>query len=64
MMRPGRLDRLIFVGPPDSQGREEILRIRMRNMSIGPDVLERSAELAAAVICRRLGRIIHVLTAV
>ncbi|EIN12273.1 AAA-domain-containing protein [Punctularia strigosozonata HHB-11173 SS5] len=48
LMRPGRLDRLIYVGPPDRNGREEILRIRMRNMSVGPDVLDRLSELAAA----------------
>lgn len=33
-MRPGRLDRILYVGPPDSAGREEILRIRTRNMTI------------------------------
>ncbi|PPR06044.1 hypothetical protein CVT26_007490 [Gymnopilus dilepis] len=46
LMRPGRLDRILFVGPPDLAGREEILRIRMRTMSIAPDVDVRSiAEL-------------------
>ncbi|KII87583.1 hypothetical protein PLICRDRAFT_690240 [Plicaturopsis crispa FD-325 SS-3] len=38
LMRPGRLDRLLYVGPPDLQGRAEILRICMRKMSVGPDV--------------------------
>lgn len=37
-MRPGRLDRILFVGPPDKEGREDILRIRMRTMTVGPDV--------------------------
>jgi AAA family ATPase len=37
-MRPGRLDRLIYVGPPDAQGREEIFRIRTKSMTIAPDV--------------------------
>lgn len=37
-MRPGRLDRILFVGPPDQMGREEILKIRMRSMAVGPDV--------------------------
>jgi hypothetical protein len=37
-MRPGRLDRLIYVGPPDAQGREEIFRIRTKSMSIAPNV--------------------------
>ncbi len=37
-MRPGRLDRILFVGPPDQTGREEILRIRTRGMKIEPDL--------------------------
>ncbi|KAN0128871.1 P-loop containing nucleoside triphosphate hydrolase protein, partial [Lactarius tabidus] len=36
LMRPGRLDRILYVGPPDSAGRIEILRIRTRNMSVDP----------------------------
>lgn len=37
-MRPGRLDRILYVGPPDLEGRVDILRIRTRHMAIGPDV--------------------------
>ena len=37
-MRPGRFDRLLYVAPPDQKAREEILRIRMGKMSVGPDV--------------------------
>jgi AAA family ATPase len=33
-MRPGRLDRILFVGPPDQAGREEILRIKTKSMSV------------------------------
>jgi AAA family ATPase len=36
LMRPGRLDRILYVGPPDAAGRIEILRIRTRNMSVDP----------------------------
>ncbi|KAF8549749.1 AAA family ATPase [Imleria badia] len=36
LMRPGRLDRILFIGPPDQEGREEILRIRTRKMSVEP----------------------------
>ena len=36
-MRPGRLDRILFIGPPDKIGREEILKIRTKIMTIGPD---------------------------
>ncbi|KAJ2918727.1 hypothetical protein MD484_g1678, partial [Candolleomyces efflorescens] len=38
LMRPGRLDRILYVGPPDLEGREEIIRIKMGKMSVGPDV--------------------------
>ena len=37
-MRPGRLDRILFVGPPDKTGREEILKIRTKIMTVGPDI--------------------------
>ncbi|CDO72261.1 hypothetical protein BN946_scf184970.g113 [Trametes cinnabarina] len=36
LMRPGRLDRILYVGPPDYEGRVEILRIRTRKMSVEP----------------------------
>lgn len=37
-MRPGRLDRILYVGPPDRKGRVEILQIRTRTMSIDPNM--------------------------
>lgn len=37
-MRPGRLDRILYVGPPDQHAREEILKIRTKNMSVAPDI--------------------------
>jgi ATP-dependent 26S proteasome regulatory subunit len=42
LMRPGRLDRIVYVGPPDQKAREEILDIRTRSMSVEPgfDVAE------------------------
>lgn len=33
-MRPGRLDRILYIGPPDLSGREEILKIRMKSMTV------------------------------
>ena len=33
-MRPGRLDRILYIGPPDLDGRKEILRIRTSKMSV------------------------------
>ncbi|TEB27411.1 AAA-domain-containing protein [Coprinellus micaceus] len=38
LMRPGRLDRILYVGPPDAAGREEVIRIKLKRMTIGPDV--------------------------
>jgi len=35
-MRPGRLDRILYVGPPDLAGRKEILGIKTRSMTVDP----------------------------
>ncbi|CAE6408763.1 hypothetical protein ACGC1H_001567 [Rhizoctonia solani] len=46
LMRPGRLDRLLYVGPPDTAGRKEILEIRTHTMSVDPELdLDVLAEL-------------------
>jgi SpoVK/Ycf46/Vps4 family AAA+-type ATPase len=37
-MRPGRLDRILWVGPPDRPGREEILKIKTMKMSVASDL--------------------------
>lgn len=37
-MRPGRLDRILYVGPPDLLGRKDILRIQTRKMAVAPDL--------------------------
>ncbi|KAK9237626.1 P-loop containing nucleoside triphosphate hydrolase protein [Lipomyces kononenkoae] len=38
LLRPGRIDRLLYVGPPDLEARKKILEVRFRRMSIGLDV--------------------------
>lgn len=38
LLRPGRFDRQIVVGPPDRAGREEILRVHMKKLALSPDV--------------------------
>jgi transitional endoplasmic reticulum ATPase len=38
MLRPGRFDELVYVGTPDQDGRERILRIHTRDMPISADV--------------------------
>ncbi|KAG9103485.1 AAA+-type ATPase [Ceratobasidium sp. 370] len=46
LMRPGRLDALLYVGPPDRPGRLEILGIRTRSMAVDPALdLDLLAEL-------------------
>ncbi len=45
LLRPGRIDRIIYVPPPDKKGRLEILKIHTRNMPLADDVdLEKIAE--------------------
>lgn len=51
LMRPGRLDRILYVGPPDQQAREEILKIRTRTMSVASDL--DVAEIAR-MVCKAL----------
>ncbi|HEX7031531.1 MAG TPA: CDC48 family AAA ATPase [Nitrososphaera sp.] len=38
LLRPGRLDLIIYVGPPDEKARQEILRIVTQAMPLGSDV--------------------------
>ncbi len=38
LLRPGRFDRQVTVGLPDVRGREQILKVHMRNVPIGEDV--------------------------
>ncbi|MCJ1394441.1 AAA+-type ATPase [Xylographa bjoerkii] len=40
LMRPGRLDTLLYVGPPNLEARKEILHIRVRKMDVAGDVDE------------------------
>ncbi|KAK9463286.1 P-loop containing nucleoside triphosphate hydrolase protein [Lipomyces oligophaga] len=38
LLRPGRIDRLLYVGPPDFDARVQILSVRFQNMSVDTDV--------------------------
>ena len=38
LLRPGRFDRQVYVGLPDVKGREEILRVHVRNKPLAEDV--------------------------
>ncbi|MEM2429200.1 MAG: CDC48 family AAA ATPase [Nitrososphaerales archaeon] len=46
LLRPGRLDLLVYVPPPDTKGRLEILKVITRKMSLSDDIsLEEIASL-------------------
>ena len=51
-MRPGRLDRILYVDAPDQAARHEIFRIRLANMAVEPDV---SIEPLACVVSSPCG---------
>jgi cell division protease FtsH len=38
LLRPGRFDRQVMVGNPDLKGRDEILRVHARRVTVAPDV--------------------------
>jgi cell division protease FtsH len=38
LLRPGRFDRRVFVQPPDSAGREQILRVHTRSVPLDADI--------------------------
>src|SRR5207302_5464198 len=38
LLRPGRFDRQVLVDKPDVRGREEILRIHVKNVKVGDNV--------------------------
>ena len=37
-MRPGRLDRLIYIAPPSLEDRVDILRIKTEKMAVDPEL--------------------------
>ena len=48
LLRPGRFDRQIYVGTPDSKGREEILKVHARNKKLDGTVDLHSVALATS----------------
>jgi cell division protease FtsH len=38
LLRPGRFDRQVTVGNPDVKGREQIIKVHMKNIPMAPDV--------------------------
>ncbi len=46
LRRPGRFDREIYVGVPDSKGREDILKVHARDKRLGDDVSLKTIAMA------------------
>jgi transitional endoplasmic reticulum ATPase len=51
LIRSGRFDRLVMIGEPDTEGREQILKIHTEDMPLSPDVsLRELAELSEGYV--------------
>ncbi len=48
LLRPGRFDRQIYVGAPDSKGREEILKVHAKNKKLDGSVDLKTVAMATA----------------
>ena len=58
-MRPGRLDRILYVSPPDAAARIEILRVNFRRMAVNEDVVITAlAEMASRPALQWFARLI------
>ncbi|KZF21202.1 AAA-domain-containing protein [Xylona heveae TC161] len=63
LMRPGRLDTILYVGPPDFAARKEILKIKTTKMDVSPEVdldalaekLEGYSGAEIVAVCERAG---------
>lgn len=60
-MRPGRLDRLVYVPLPDGKTREEIFRLRLKSVPLADDVnygelVTRTEMYSGAEVCSILTR--------
>ncbi|KAL1520750.1 hypothetical protein AB1Y20_022316 [Prymnesium parvum] len=60
LLRPGRLEQHLFVGPPDQDSREKVLNVHLRTLQLAPTVdvaslackTERFSCAALAALCR------------
>ena len=51
IMRPGRFDRLVFVGAPDRRGRLKIFKIHLKDTPLAPDVdIENLADITEGYV--------------
>jgi SpoVK/Ycf46/Vps4 family AAA+-type ATPase len=40
LLRPGRFDQCLFIGPPDTEGRKEIFKLEMLKLAHAPEILD------------------------
>ncbi len=60
LLRPGRFDRRVAVQPPDRAGREAILRVHARHLTLAPDVdLGRIAATAVGMVGADLANLVN-----
>jgi cell division protease FtsH len=60
LLRPGRFDRRVAVQPPDSKGREQILRVHTRSVPLADDVdLERLASTSTGMVGADLANLVN-----
>lgn len=60
ILRPGRFDRQVVVGPPDVRGREEILMVHAKNKPLGEDVdLKQIAQTTAGFTGAQLENLLN-----
>ncbi len=60
LLRPGRFDRHIAIDKPDIKGREEILKIHVKNIKLGKDVdLKRIASLTPGFVGADLANLVN-----
>jgi cell division protease FtsH len=60
LLRPGRFDRRVAVQPPDRDGREQILRVHVRGVTLDPDVdLSRIAATTPGMVGADLANLVN-----
>jgi cell division protease FtsH len=60
LLRPGRFDRRVFVQPPDSSGREQILRVHTRSVPLADDVdLEQIARTTPGMVGADIANLVN-----
>lgn len=60
LLRPGRFDRNVLVDRPDKQGREDILKVHVKNVKLGPDVdLKQIASITPGFVGADLSNLVN-----